>query len=44
MAENVHTMNDLRQMQALPLNIKIAMTKGRIRAWVNEFGIDGVYL
>ena len=30
----VHTMNDLRQMQALPLSIKIRMTEQRIREWV----------
>ena len=44
MAENAHTMQDLRQMQALPLSIKIRMTERRIRDWVNEFGEDGVYV
>nr|DAQ01151.1 MAG TPA: phosphoadenosine-phosphosulfate reductase [Caudoviricetes sp.] len=42
--ENAHTMNELYQMQSLPLNAKIEMTKQRIRDWVNEFGEDGVYL
>lgn len=42
--DNKRTLKDLQQLQALPLNIKIAMTKGRIRSWVNEFGIDGVYV
>ena len=42
--ENAHTMNDLRQYQAMPLPVKIAMTKTRIRAWVNEYGSDGVYV
>lgn len=42
--EDKRTMHDLYQLQALPLNVKIAMTKGRIRSWVNEFGIDGVYV
>ena len=44
MPENKHTIRELYQWQALPLKLKIAMTKGRIRAWVNEFGIDGVYV
>ena len=44
MAENKHTMKELYQWQALPLNIKVLMTAERIRSWVNEFGEDGVYL
>ena len=40
----VHTIDDLRQMQALPLNLKIRLTQSRIRTWVNEFGSDGVYV
>ena len=39
-----HTMKELYQWQALPLNIKVRMTAERIRNWVNEFGEDGVYL
>lgn len=35
---------ELRQMQALPLNVKLLMTQQRIRDWVNEFGTDGVYV
>mgnify|MGYP000669930875 CR=1 FL=1 len=31
-------------MQALPLESKITMTKHRIQTWVDEFGIDGVYV
>lgn len=42
--ENVHTMDDLRQMQSLPLAIKIRMTEQRVRDWVNEYGSDGVYV
>ena len=42
--QNRHTAGDLTQMQALPLSAKINMTKLRIRAWVDEFGIDGVYV
>lgn len=40
----VHTMDDLRQFQAMPLSIKIAMTQTRIRAFVDTFGVDGVYV
>ena len=39
-----HTVQDLKQMQALPLNIKIRMTEQRIRDWVNEYGESGVYI
>lgn len=42
--ENKHTIVDLRQMQSLPLYAKIQMTRQRIRAWVDEFGEDGVYV
>ena len=38
------TINDLRQMQSLPLSLKIALTQSRIRQWVNEYGEDGVYI
>lgn len=31
-------MQELQMRQALPLSMKIAMTKTRIRDWVNEFG------
>lgn len=40
----MRTLNDLRQMQALPLSLKVSMTKSRIRQWVNEYGEDGVYV
>lgn len=40
----LHTMQDLKMRQALPLEVKILMTKQRIRDWVNEFGVDGVYV
>ena len=39
-----HTIQELYQWQALPLNIKVRMTAERIRNWVNEFGEDGAYL
>lgn len=35
MAENLHTKEDLRQRQALPLEAKISMTQLRIRQWYN---------
>ncbi len=39
-----HTIDELRQWQALPLNLKIRMTEERIRMWVREYGEDGVYV
>lgn len=39
----VHTIGDLRQMQSLPLQAKITMTKQRIRAWYEYFD-GGVYV
>lgn len=38
------TIDGLRQMQALPLDLKIRMSETRIRQWVDEFGEDGVYI
>lgn len=35
---------DLKYFQAMPLDIKVAMTKTRIREWVKEYGADGVYV
>ena len=39
-----HTIDELKQWQALPLSIKVRMTMERIRAWVNKYGEDGVYI
>lgn len=39
-----HTDAELKQWQALPLEIKLLMTKQRIRDWINEWGEDGVYI
>lgn len=39
-----HTIQELKMRQALPLEAKIRMTEIRIREWVSEFGIDGVYV
>jgi len=35
---------ELQQLQALPLSVKIKKTQLRIREWVNEYGLDGVYV
>lgn len=37
MVENKHTASDLKQMQSLPLQAKIQMTKRRIRDWYEHF-------
>ena len=34
----------LKSMQAAPLSVKVALTKDRIREWVNEYGEYGVYV
>ena len=39
-----HTIDELRQWQALPLSIKLRMTEERIRMWVREYGENGVYV
>ncbi len=39
-----HTIEELHTRQALPLSLKIALTKSRIRQWVNTYGDDGVYI
>lgn len=36
------TKDDLRLLQSLPLEVKVAKTKQRIREWVTHFGKDGV--
>lgn len=41
---NKHTIDDLYQMQSLPLSAKIRMTEYRIKQWVDRFGEDGVYV
>ena len=42
--ENKHTIGELRQMQSLSLQSKIQMTRLRVRAWIDKFGEDGVYI
>ena len=36
--------NELRLIQNYPLELKIMKTKQRIREWVSEYGVDGVYV
>lgn len=36
--------NELKMLQALPLDIKVRKTQERIREWVNYYGKDGVYV
>lgn len=38
------TMDELRILQDLPLEVKVKKTEARIREWVNHFGLDGVYI
>ena len=40
----MRTKDDLRQLQALPLELKIGLTKRRIADWVNYYGESGVYI
>ena len=39
-----HTIEELRQFQAMPLEVKVRMTKVRIRDWVQYYGENGVYV
>lgn len=39
-----HTLRDLRELQALPLYLKVSLTKQRIREWIRHYGEDGVYV
>ena len=41
---NKRTIEELRLLQNLPLEIKIAKTKLRIREWVDMYGVSGVYV
>ena len=41
---NKRDRSELRQLQMLPLDIKIKKTQQRIREWVEHFGEDGVYV
>lgn len=39
-----HTIPELYQYQALPLEVKIALTRDRVNGWIDAFGEDGVYI
>lgn len=38
------TREDLKYLQALPLDMKVAKTQTRIREWVEHYGLNGVYV
>lgn len=38
------TKEDLKYFQAMPLEVKIGLTKNRIREWVRYYGTNGVYV
>lgn len=42
--ESKRTIEELKLLQNLPLEIKIAKTKLRIREWVDMYGVSGVYV
>lgn len=44
MAEGKRTREELQQLQALPLEVKIKKTEQRIKEWVDAFGLDGVVI
>lgn len=37
-------MQELKELQALPLDLKIRLTKQRIREWIRYYGENGVYV
>lgn len=41
---SAHTADELKQLQALPLYLKVRLTKQRIREWISQYGEDGVYI
>lgn len=38
------TLQDLQYFQAMPLRMKMDLSRNRIREWVNRFGEDGCYI
>lgn len=44
MSESKHTRQELAELQALPLSLKVRLTQQRIREWVNHYGVDGIYV
>lgn len=39
-----HTLAELQEKQALPLDLKVRLTQDRIRGWVHEFGEEGCFI
>jgi len=39
-----HELWELQSMQSSTLSVKVALTKQRIREWVNHYGLDSVYV
>lgn len=39
-----HTIDELREYQSYPLEVKINLTISRIRAWIKEYGEQGCYI
>lgn len=40
----MNTKEELKMLQALPLEVKIAKTKQRIKEWVEYYGLDDIYI
>lgn len=40
----MHDRDELKKLQSLPLELKVELTKQRIKEWVEYFGEDGVYV
>ena len=38
------TIQDLQYFQAMPLKMKMDLSRNRIREWINRFGEDGCYI
>ena len=38
------TKDDLKYFQSMPLEIKLGLTRNRIREWVNHYGVNGTYV
>ena len=41
---NKHTIEELRQRQALPLEAKIQLTYARVKDWIDAYGEQGVHV
>jgi len=38
------TLKDLQYFQAMPLRMKMDLSRNRIREWINHYGEDGCYI